>query len=270
MSIRNSLLRAYFSRRMRTIDYFRRHPIEVQEEMFHRLMAEGAWTRFGRDHAVTADISPESFAQRVEVQDYDRFKPYIQRMLDGEENVAAPGRVTLFARSSGTTSDRSKYIPITRKSVWQNHTLGMRDVATVYIMAHPNTEVFKGKTLTLGGSCYEENGALIGDLSAVLIKQAAFWSGWFRAPKIETALLPDFQQKIDAICRECVSQNITSFAGVPSWNLLLMRRVLEYTGKKNLLEVWPRLEFFAHGVQPLSQVVCQVDPERSDGLYGDL
>lgn len=247
MSIRNSLLRAYFSRRMRTIDYFRRHPIEVQEEMFHRLMAEGAWTRFGRDHAVTADISPESFAQRVEVQDYDRFKPYIQRMLDGEENVAAPGRVTLFARSSGTTSDRSKYIPITRKSVWQNHTLGMRDVATVYIMAHPNTEVFKGKTLTLGGSCYEENGALIGDLSAVLIKQAAFWSGWFRAPKIETALLPDFQQKIDAICRECVSQNITSFAGVPSWNLLLMRRVLEYTGKKNLLEVWPRLEFFAHG-----------------------
>lgn len=130
---------------MKAIDYFRRHPAEVQAKMFRRLMADGATTRFGQDHAVTAEISPEGFARQVEVQDYERFKPYIQRMLDGEENVSAPGRVRLFARSSGTTSDRSKFIPVTRESVWHNHTLGMRDVAAVYIMAHPHTEVFKGR-----------------------------------------------------------------------------------------------------------------------------
>lgn len=117
-------------------------------------------------------------------------------MLAGEKNVAAPGRVTLFARSSGTTSDRSKFIPVTRESVWWNHTLGMRDVAAVYASAKPQTKIFDGKTLTLGGSYVRENGALIGDLSAVLISQTPFWSGWFRAPKMETALIPDFDRKM--------------------------------------------------------------------------
>lgn len=247
MSIRNSLLRTYFARRMKAIDRFRRHPDQVQAEMFRQLIARGADTEFGRRHGVAKHLTPEAFAARVGVQDYESFKPYIERMLAGEKNVAAPGRVTLFARSSGTTSDRSKFIPVTRESVWWNHTLGMRDVAAVYASAKPQTKIFDGKTLTLGGSYVRENGALIGDLSAVLISQTPFWSGWFRAPKMETALIPDFDRKIEGICRECTREKITAFAGVPSWNLVLMRRVLEYTGKSNLLEVWPDLEFFAHG-----------------------
>ena len=247
MSIRNSLLRTYFARRMKAIDRFRRHPDQVQAEMFRQLIARGADTKFGRRHGVAKHLTPEAFAARVGVQDYESFKPYIERMLAGEKNVAAPGRVTLFARSSGTTSDRSKFIPVTRESVWWNHTLGMRDVAAVYASAKPQTKIFDGKTLTLGGSYVRENGALIGDLSAVLISQTPFWSGWFRAPKMETALIPDFDRKIEGICRECTREKITAFAGVPSWNLVLMRRVLEYTGKSNLLEVWPDLEFFAHG-----------------------
>ena len=120
--------------------------------------------------------------------------------------------MTLFARSSGTTSDRSKFIPVTRESVWWNHTLGMRDVAAVYASAKPQTKIFDGKTLTLGGSYVRENGALIGDLSAVLISQTPFWSGWFRAPKMETALIPDFDRKIEGICRECTREKITAFA----------------------------------------------------------
>ena len=152
MSIRNSLLRTYFARRMKAIDRFRRHPDQVQAEMFRQLIARGADTEFGRRHGVAKHLTPEAFAARVGVQDYESFKPYIERMLAGEKNVAAPGRVTLFARSSGTTSDRSKFIPVTRESVWWNHTLGMRDVAAVYASAKPQTKIFDGKTLTLGGS----------------------------------------------------------------------------------------------------------------------
>ena len=247
MSIRNSLLRTYFARRMKAIDRFRRHPDQVQAEMFRQLIARGADTKFGRRHGVAKHLTPEAFAARVGVQDYESFKPYIERMLAGEKNVAAPGRVTLFARSSGTTSDRSKFIPVTRESVWWNHTLGMRDVAAVYASAKPQTKIFDGKTLTLGGSCSREGRNLVGDLSAVLIHETTFWSGWFRAPRTATAIIPDFDRKVEAICRECTGENITAFAGVPSWNLAMMRRVLDYTGRENLLEVWPRLELFTHG-----------------------
>ncbi len=247
MSLRNRILRAFFAPRLRAIDRFRRHPVETQERMLRRLLRRGADTAFGRQYGVGRVQNVEQFQTQVDTFDYDSFKPYIERMKAGECHVAAPGRVRLFARSSGTTSDRSKYIPVTRESVLWNHTLGMRDVATLFSAAHPDTQVFAGKTLTLGGSCDWENGCLAGDLSALLIREMNFWSGWFRAPRTETAVIPDFYEKADAICRECVGEHITSFAGVPSWNLALMRRVLEYTGKSNLLEVWPDLCLFAHG-----------------------
>lgn len=247
MSIRNTLLRAWFSQRERAIDRFRRHPVQTQERMLRRLLRRARRTEFGERYGLGRVHSVEQFQSAVETFDYETFKPFIERMREGVRNVTAPGRVTLFARSSGTTSDRSKYIPVTTESLWWNHTLGMRDVATVYAANYPRSHVFDGKTLTLGGSYVRENGALIGDLSAVLISQTPFWSGWFRAPKMETALIPDFDRKIEGICRECTREKITAFAGVPSWNLVLMRRVLEYTGKSNLLEVWPDLEFFAHG-----------------------
>lgn len=247
MSLRSILLRAYFSQRERAIDNFRRHPLETQARMLRQLLRRGRRTEFGWRYNLGQVRTPEQFSSMVETFDYDTFKPYIERMLAGESDVTAPGRVTLYARSSGTTSDRSKYIPVTRESLWWNHTMGMRDVATVFAANNPRSKVFDGKTLTLGGSYVRENGALIGDLSAVLISQTPFWSGWFRAPKMETALIPDFDRKIEGICRECTREKITAFAGVPSWNLVLMRRVLEYTGKSNLLEVWPDLEFFAHG-----------------------
>lgn len=215
--------------------------------MLRRLLQAGADTAFGRQYDLRHVRSVEQFQSKVGTFDYDSFKPYIERMKAGERDVTARGRVHLFARSSGTTSDRSKYIPVTRESVYRNHTLGMRDVATLFSANHPDTRVFEGKTLTLGGSYCEENGYIAGDLSAVLIREMQFWSGWFRAPRTETAVISDFYEKADAICRECVGEHITSFAGVPSWNLALMRRVLEYTGKSNLSEVWPDLCLFAHG-----------------------
>lgn len=247
MSLRSILLRAYFSQRERAIDTFRRHPVETQARMFRQLLRRGRRTEFGWRYNLGRIRTPEQFASMVETFDYDTFKPYIERMLAGESDVTAPGRVTLFARSSGTTSDRSKYIPVTRESLWWNHTMGMRDVATVFAANNPRSKVFDGKTLTLGGSCRQEGPNLVGDLSALLIHETTFWSGWFRAPKMQTALIADFDRKAEAICRECTGENITAFAGVPSWNLALMRRVLEYTGRSNLLEVWPNLCMFAHG-----------------------
>ena len=231
MSLRNTILKAWFSRRARAIDRFRRHPIETQERMFRYLLRRGRMTEFGDRFDLRHIHSVEQFQAQVETFDYDTFKPYVERMLEGIRSVTSPGRVTLFARSSGTTSDRSKYIPVTRDSLWWNHTLGMRDVATLYAAAHPKTRAFEGKTLTLGGSCTQEGHNLVGDLSALLIHETTFWSGWFRAPRIETAIIPDFYAKCEAICRECVGEPITAFAGVPSWNLALMRRVLEYTGR---------------------------------------
>lgn len=247
MSLRSILLRAYFSQRERAIDTFRRHPVETQARMFRQLLRRGRRTEFGWRYNLGRIRTPEQFASMVETFDYDTFKPYIERMLAGESDVTAPGRVTLFARSSGTTSDRSKYIPVTRESLWWNHTMGMRDVATVFAANNPRSKIFDGKTLTLGGSCRQEGSNLVGDLSALLIHETTFWSGWFRAPKMQTALIADFDRKAEAICRECTGENITAFAGVPSWNLALMRRVLEYTGRSNLLEVWPNLCMFAHG-----------------------
>ena len=237
----------WFSRRERAVDFFRRRPAETQERMFREALQRGRNTAFGRYFGLPEVRTPEEFGSRVPVFDYESFKPWIARMLGGEHNVAAPGRVDLFARSSGTTSDRSKYIPVTRESLWKNHTLGMRDLAMLVMASDPNTRAFDGKTLTLGGSCSREGRNLVGDLSALLIHETAFVSRWVRAPKSRTAIIADFDRKAEAIARECARRHITAFAGVPSWNLALMRRVLEHTGKRNLLDVWPDLSLFAHG-----------------------
>lgn len=247
MSLKSIILQGYFSRREAAIDYFRRNPAEVQEQVLRYLLRRGRDTEFGWRYNLKGIRTPEQFAASVETFDYDTFRPYRERMLAGERNVTTQGRVSLFAKSSGTTSDRSKYIPVTRESLWRNHTLGMRDVATLFSAAYPRTKALAGKTLTLGGACRREGANLVGDLSAVLIHETTMWSGWFRAPRTSTAILDDFDQKCERICRECTGERITAFAGVPSWNLALMRKVLEYTGKNNLLEVWPDLTLFAHG-----------------------
>ena len=233
--------------RSRSVERFRRRPVETQRKELERLLRECARTEFGRRYGFGEIRTPEAFAQRVERFDYTSFKPYVERMMAGEADVAAPGRVRWFARSSGTTSERSKYLPVTDVSLWRCHTRGLRDVATLYVGQYPSTRVFEGKTLTLGGTCSKSGGIVVGDLSALLVERTSFWSGWFRTPRRETALLADFDEKVERICRECASERVTAFAGVPSWNLALLRRMVEYTGRRNLCEVWPHLELFAHG-----------------------
>ncbi len=247
MSLKRTIVKSILQHRCVDIDNFRSNPLDVQRRVFRSLMKRGSATRFGREYAIGRDISPESFAQSVPLFDYDSFKPYIEKMLLGESDVTAPGVVKMFARSSGTTSDRSKYIPITERNFRHNHMRGMYDVSAIYNSLYPKSKILDGKLLTLGGTSAMERGYLVGDLSGLLIEKFKIGNGWFRLPKIETAQLANFDEKCERICRECSGENVTSFAGVPSWNLALMSRVLEFTGKSNLREVWPNLELFIHG-----------------------
>ncbi len=268
MSFKSTILRTFFSLRSRSVERFRRHPVETQRRQLERLLRENARTEFGRRYDFAAIRTPEAFAQRVERFDYVSFKPYIDRMMAGEADVTVAGRVQWFARSSGTTSERSKYLPATDVSLWRCHTRGLRDVATFYVGQYPSTQVFEGKTLTLGGSCSKQGGIVTGDLSALLVERTPFWSGWFRTPRRETALLPDFNEKVERICRECSGERVTAFAGVPSWNLALLRRMVEFTGRRNLCEVWPHLELFVHGgvgFEPYRAAFRELIP--SDGMH---
>ncbi len=262
MSLKRSIIKPFVMHRCEAIDRFRRHPLEVQREVFGALMTIGAKTKYGAQHGVSAALTPEEFAQRIPLSDYDSFAELIERMKNGERDVAAQGRIEMFARSSGTTSSRSKYIPVSASGLRNNHMRGMHDVAAIYNELYPTSRVLDGKVLTLGGSCQREAHYLVGDLSGLLVKQFTVGSGWFRMPRMATALLSNFDEKCERICRECTRENITSFAGVPSWNLALMSRVLEYTGKSTLREVWPNMELFIHGgveMTPYRQAYSNID-----------
>ncbi len=273
MGMRPKILRAAFASRLREVEYFQRHPAEVQEVQLRKLLARAAGTSFGAEHDF-ADIAEngnliENFQSRVPVYDYEGLTPYIERARAGEADVLWPGRVKWFAKSSGTTGAKSKYIPVTREALNGNHLQGPRDCIAFNVARYPDTQVYGGKTLTLGGSRrIEREGeqALTGDLSAILIENTPRVADFWRVPSLKTALTPDFEQKVELICRECADKDVRSIVGVPSWNLVMLRRLLEYTGRTHLLEVWPRLELFVHGgvnFAPYAEVYRQIIPSES-------
>lgn len=249
MSFRGKFIRALFAPRRAELRRVLADPLTTQRDQLRWLLKRGGNTEIGRRYDMHSIKTIEQFESRVDVFDYDAFSPYIDRARHGERDVIWNGEVRWFARSSGTT-DRSKYIPVTSDGLLRSHTQGPRDVAAIVSSLFPDTRAYDGKLLTLGGSRrVEREGerALTGDLSAILIENTKSVSGWFRTPSREIALIADFEEKIAAICRQTTKQNVTSFAGVPSWNLMLMRKVLEFTGKESLCEVWPNMELFVHG-----------------------
>ncbi len=249
MSFRGKFLQYFFEPRRAELRRVLADPLTTQREQLQWLLERGSATDIGRRYDMRSIKSIEQFEQRVDIFDYDAYSPYIDRARKGERDVVWNGEVRWFARSSGTT-DRSKYIPVTKDGLRRAHTRGTLDVAAIVSALFPDTRAYDGKLLTLGGSRrVEREGeqALTGDLSAILIENTKNVSGWFRTPSRDVALIADFDEKVAAICRQTTRQNVTSFAGVPSWNLMLMRKVLEYTGKQSLCEVWPNLELFVHG-----------------------
>lgn len=251
MNIITRAVRLYFSKRMREIERFRTEPETVQRDQFGDLIAQGADTAFGKLYGFSAIRSGEDFARAVPLSSYEDFTTFIDRARRYESSVIWPGHIKWFAKSSGTTNSKSKFIPVTADGLRRCHMKGPLDVAAVYSDLYPDTKVFAGKTLTLGGSSRLEplagGKASEGDLSAILIRNTPAIARSMRVPNPETALIPDFEEKVAAIYKETAGRDVRSFAGVPSWNLVLMNRILEFSGKSNILEVWPDMELFVHG-----------------------
>lgn len=246
MSVFSRVLREFFLSRYVRVERAARRAVELQYSTLAQIVERGRYTSFGREWGLNRVRSAEQFARQVPRFDYGRFYSYIERMRRGEANVTCEERVEMFARSSGT-AQRSKYIPLTRRALRQNHLRGMADAVAIYLSEHPASRLFEGRTLTLGGSCHREGGALVGDLSALLITAVGRWGELLRAPSRRVALIEDFDAKCDAIYEECRSERIVALAGVPSWNMALLRRVIELSGGRKVVDVWPDVELFMHG-----------------------
>ncbi len=250
MPFLNSVISWLNIKRINQISLYDKYPLEIQTETLLKLVDKARDTEWGKTYGYDTIKNYADFKSRVPLQDYDKMKSYIVRLRQGQKNLLWPGEIKWFAKSSGTTSDKSKFIPVTSDSLEDCHFRCGRDVLALYNHNYPENGIFSGKSLTLGGSHQINNfnnDSYYGDLSAILIENIPFWANFIRTPKAETVLIEDFEKKIESMVRETVNENVTSIAGVPSWNLVLLKRVLEYTGKSNLLEVWPNLELFIHG-----------------------
>jgi hypothetical protein len=250
MSLLNSVINWINFKRIYQIQLYREHPVDIQKETFLDLINKAKYTWWGKKYNYDKILSISDFQKAVPLQTYDDIRPYIERLREGEPNLLWPGQVKWFAKSSGTTSDKSKFIPVTKDALEYCHLKGPKDVFAIYIKNNPETKVLKGKTLILGGSHRINNlnnNSYYGDLSAILIENVPFWTDLIRIPPAEIALIEEFEEKIERIIETTLDQNVTSLAGVPSWYLVLLKRIIEITGKKNILEVWPNLEVFTHG-----------------------
>lgn len=232
------------------MDLFRKYPAEVQLETFQKLISRAEETEWGRKHNFKSISTIREFQSSTPVQTYEEVKPYIDRLRQGENNLLWPGEIKWFAKSSGTTHDKSKFIPVSPESLKDCHFKGAKDVMAIYCQNNPETRIFSGKGLTLGGSHKIDNynaQSYYGDLSAILIENQPFWTEFIRTPSQEVALHEKFEEKLELIAGETINENVTSIAGVPSWNLVMLKYMLKLTGKKNILEIWPGLELFMHG-----------------------
>ncbi len=219
-------------------------------QVLKRLTSKAENTEWGREHGFASLSTYEDFAASSPVNTYEDLKQAIDRMRQGERDILWPGQVRWYAKSSGTTNDKSKFIPVSKDGLKDTHYAGGRDAVTWYLGNNPHSRIFDGKALILGGSHapnYNLKNSLVGDLSAILIENINPLVNLVRVPKKETALLADFELKRDRIAHEAIRENVTNLSGVPSWMLSVMNRVLEITGKDNLSEVWPNLEMFFHG-----------------------
>jgi len=238
------------TKRLHQIDLFRKYPVDVQRETLFKLLDEAKDTRIGKEYGFSEIQSFSEYQDRVPVRNYEAYKPLISRVMEGEQNLFWPSEIKWFAKSSGTTSDKSKFIPVSWEALEDCHFRGGKDILAIYSQNYPDNKLFTGKGLTLGGSHQINsfsNQSYYGDLSAIIIENLPFWADFIRTPGKDVALMDEWEEKLEEITKQTLRDNVTSLAGVPSWNLVLIKHVLHYTGKKNLLEVWPNLELFTHG-----------------------
>lgn len=246
----NSIFSWLIKKRVHQIDLFKKHPLEVQQEVLQQLLSQASNTEFGRSTSMANIRSFEDFRSAVPLQSYDDVFPFVERMKNGETNLLWPGEILWFAKSSGTTHQRSKLIPVSKESLQECHYKGGKDLLGIYYNNHPDTRLFTGKHLIVGGSSeinYLNQKSYFGDLSAIIVKNLPWWCEWRRTPSKEIALLSKWEEKLEKMVKETVKDDVRILAGVPSWTLVLLKKILEQNNTQNILDIWPNLEMYMHG-----------------------
>lgn len=250
MNITKLLNKVYFAPRLKQINHYADQSDKIQLNVLKRLIKNARNTEWGKKYDYKSIQTYEDFKQRVPIQTYEEVKPYIERLRKGEQNLLWNTEIRWFAKSSGTTNDKSKFIPVSRQALKDTHYKGGQDAVAIYLGQNPESRFFSGKGLILGGSHASNlntNHSFVGDLSAILIENIPSAVNLVRVPSKQTALMEHFEPKIEAIANETIGANVSNLSGVPSWMLVLIKHVLEKTGKQGLEEVWPNLEVFFHG-----------------------
>lgn len=261
-----------------------KYPVDVQNDLLKQLIQSASQTEWGKKYEYSSVDKLRVFKDRVPISTYEDLFPYIERIMKGEQNILWSTKVTWFAKSSGTTNARSKFIPITQESLEDCHFKGGKDMLSIYVNNYPETQMFDGKGLTIGGSHQINHlnpDSYYGDVSAVIMQNLPFWAQIIRTPKLEIALMDKWEDKIAKMVETTVDENVTSLSGVPTWTIVLIQNILAVTGKKTILDVWPNLEVFVHGAvsfSPYRQLFKELIPSpdmrymetynASEGFFG--
>jgi hypothetical protein len=252
MALVNSVLTWLMKKRIHQIELFLKYPHDVQNDVFRYLTKTAKDTAFGKKHHFAEITSVAQFQDRVPLVTYEDFFPYVDRLLKGETNVLWPGHIKWFAKSSGTTNAKSKFIPVSQEALDDCHFKGGKDLLSIYMNNYPDSKVFSGKTLAIGGSQQinqldQNSESYTGDVSAVLMKNLPLWAQFSRTPSLNIALMDDWEAKVEKIARTTSEVNVTAMAGVPTWTVMILQRILELKQATHIHEVWPNLEVFYHG-----------------------
>ncbi|VAW27161.1 putative auxin-regulated protein, partial [hydrothermal vent metagenome] len=268
----NSIISWFLKKRKHQVELFLKYPVDVQNELLFKLLQTAKYTEIGKQYHFSNIKTYKEFKEKVPIQQYESIEPLIERARKGEQNLFWPTPIKWFAKSSGTTNAKSKFIPVSDEALEDCHFKAGKDMLCLYFNNNPDSQLFIGKGLRLGGSSaiYEDNNSYFGDLSAIIIENLPFWADFSSAPKQETALMSEWESKIEAIIEETIEEDLTSLVGVPSWMLVLLNRVLEKTGKNNIIEVWPNLEVYFHGgvnFNPYREQFKKIIPKKDFKYY---
>jgi hypothetical protein len=251
MKFLNTIVRWVFKSKMHSINAYMKDPVHIQQNWFNKLINKAKETKFGKLNHFSSLQNVKEFQKKVPLNDYESLKPFINRMMKGESDVLWPGVISWFSKSSGTTNDKSKFIPVSHENLMQCHIKGSQDSLILWYNSNPDTKLLSnGKGLIMGGSLQKFQDypkTNIGDISAIMLKHMPFYGKYFHTPGIDIALMSEWEAKIEKIAQTVIKENLTNVGGVPTWTIVLFRRILELTGKKNILEVFPNFELYMHG-----------------------
>lgn len=245
----NSIASFILKKRIHQMELFLKYPNEVQEELLFNLLKQAENTFIGKQYEFSSITNYKTFTERIPVSTYEELEPLIERTRKGEQNIFWNTSIKWFAKSSGTTNAKSKFIPVSAEALENCHYKASKDLLCLYLNNNEDSQLFVGKSLRLGGSkqLYEDNNTFFGDLSAILIDNMPIWAEFSSTPSSSISLMGDWESKMPAIIKETINENVTSLAGVPSWMMVLLNKTLEQTGKQNMLEIWPNAEVYFHG-----------------------